>query len=387
MSYTEREMLKKRLLEQIEAEERLVRIYEADIQVTANLKRPRPSGIVESLESLLVDALGENEEDDDWLTALDALQSHHHDGTTTSGLTTTIAGTRTSSSSLSQQQPLLDTRWHDDPRLRRALPNITGIVFSVAKPVGATRTPGRGGDDGFATTTTTTATMMTTPATRLRSFYFQGHTMEDSTMVRIDFAMTLEVEFIATTTTKNSSSRISKVDLEFLNQHEEDELLDIMEVAKETRNIPLLFRQLLSWSKFHHRRNQVIELLQQQQKSSKQLVRVSTSVIQVNWSAESFLNISWRWKVSWATSGKDVLEIQTCRVAREHQTLAAAVMRSKGGLDNLIQCMGGDCEKALHLLLQAALPTSQSTCAMATGSGTVLEAFPQEETDEVHPMN
>jgi hypothetical protein len=91
--------------------------------------------------------------------------------------------------------------------------------------------------------------------------------MEDSTMVRIDFATTLEVEFIATTITKNSSSRISKVDLEFLNQHEEDELLDIMEVAKETRNIPLSLRQLLSWSKFHHRRNQVIELLSNKQKS------------------------------------------------------------------------------------------------------------------------
>jgi hypothetical protein len=40
VSYTEREMLKKRLLEQIEAEERLVRIYEADIQVTANSQTP-----------------------------------------------------------------------------------------------------------------------------------------------------------------------------------------------------------------------------------------------------------------------------------------------------------------------------------------------------------
>jgi hypothetical protein len=67
----------------------------------------------------LVDALGDNEEDDDWLTALDVFNLITTDGTTTLGLTTTIAGkTRTSSSSLSQQQPLLDTRWHDDPRLR-----------------------------------------------------------------------------------------------------------------------------------------------------------------------------------------------------------------------------------------------------------------------------
>lgn len=387
MSHTEREKLKRRLLEQIEAEERLIRIYEADIQVTAKRKRPRLSGTGESLESLLVDGLGDNQEDDDWLAALDALQSHGHDGTTSSGMTTTAAAastTRTSSSSSSHtHHPLLDIRWHDDPRLHRALPNVAGIVFSVAKPVGMTRTPGRSRDDGLATTTTTTTMTSTsrwtpTPTTRLRSFYFQGHTVEDSSTVRIDFSMTLEVEFTVTSTTKNSSSRVSKVDLDFFNQDEEDELHDIVQVAKETRNVPLLFRQLVSWSKFHHRRNQAIELLQQQQKSRKHLVRVNTCVIQVKWSADSFLSISWRWKVNWTTSGKDILEVQTCRVAREHQTLAAAVMRSKAGLDNLIQCVGGDCEKALHLLLQAALPTSGSTCTTASGPCNVLAAFAKE---------
>ena len=368
MSHTERETLKKRLLQQIEAEERLIRIYEADLKVTRNLKRPRLSGTVQSLESRLVDVLlvGDNP-DDDWLAALDALQSH--------GMTTTATMPSSSSSS---SQLLLDTRWQDDPRLHRALPNVAGIVFSVAKPVGTTRTRGRD-EEGLASTTTTTTsttartrTSATAPTTRLRSFYFQGHTMEDSSAVRIDFTMTLEVEFpVATTTNSSTGSRVSKVDLEFLNQEEEDELHDIIQVAQETRNIPLLFRQLLSWSKFHFRRNQVLELLQQQHKHSTHLARVSTCVIQVKWSDDSFLNISWRWKVNWATSGKDILEIQTCRVAREHQTLAAAVMRSKGGLDNLIQCVGGNCEKALHLLLQAALPTFPWTCTVvATGSDT-----------------
>jgi hypothetical protein len=291
---------KQRLLQQIAEEERLIRIYEADLKVTRSCKRPRPCS-AESLESLIVS----DEQDDNWLAALDALQSHDTNVT-------------------------LDTRWHDYPLLYQMLPHVGGIVFDAAKPVGTTRHEG---------------------GARFRSFYFRGY-INDAT--KVEFSMTLEVEF-------TTSARVSKVDLELSNK-EEEELQDIIKVAQETRNMPLLFRQLVSWSKFRRRRNRAIELFQQEHNG--QLERVSASLIRVKWSDDSFLGISWRWQVSWATSGKDVLEIQTCRVAREHQPLAAAVTRSKG-LQNLIQCVSGDCEKALSIILQAAIVKNSSFINLA----------------------
>lgn len=295
-----REKQKQRLLQQIRDEEHLIRIYKADLEVTRSRKRPRVvggGGAESSLASLIIASVKEDHEEDDWLAALDALQSRNTIG---SSLAT------------------LDTRWHDDPRMHRMLPFVSGIVLDATKPVGTPRIQGN---------------------LRYRSFYFRGYTNESD--IRVDFVMTMEVEF-------GISARVSKVDLSFSNYGEEEELQDIIKVVKESRNVPLMFRQLVSWSKFHYRRNKAMELFLEGRES---VLKVKTSVIRVQWSSDSYLDISWRWHVSWATSGNEVLEIQSCRVAREQEALAAAVTRSNG-LKNLLQCVGGDCEKALDIILQ-----------------------------------
>ena len=291
MSDQDREDLKQRLLQQIRDEERLIRIYAADLEVTRTRQRPRADGSESSsLASLIMES-----EEDDWLAALDALQSRDTSGSVT-----------------------LDTRWHDDPHIFRMLPLVSGIVLDETKPVGTIRIQGN---------------------LRYRSFYFRGYTVDSNT--RVDFEMTLEVEF-------GTSARVSNVDLVYSNFKDEEELHDIFQVAKESQNIPLMFRQLVSWAKFHDRRGKAMDLFLER---SEDLMKVSTCVIRVQWSLDSYLDICWRWQVNWATSGKEVLEIQNCRVAREQQALAAAVTRSNG-LKNLIQCVGGDCEKALDIILQ-----------------------------------
>ncbi|KAI2491652.1 hypothetical protein MHU86_22898 [Fragilaria crotonensis] len=301
MSDQNREELKQRLLQQIRDEERLIRIYTADLEVTRSRQRPRVWGGSESssLASLIVES---DDPEDDWLAALDALQSRDTSGTVT-----------------------LDKRWHDDPHIFRMLPLISGIVLDETKPVGTMRIQGD---------------------SKYRSFFFRGYTNDSN--VRVDFEMTLEVEF-------GTSARVSNIDLLLSNYKDEEELQDIIQVAKESRNVPLLFRQLVSWAKFHDRRHNAMALFLER---SENLVKVKTSVIRVQWSSDSYLDICWRWQVSWATSGKEVLEIRNCRVAREQQTLAAAVTRSNG-LKNLMQCVGGDCEKALDIILQVVVvPTS-----------------------------
>ena len=288
-----REKLKQRLLQQIRDEENLIRIYKADLEVTRTRQRPRIRS-QSSLASLIIES--DDNEEDDWLAALDALQSRNTIGS--SAVT-------------------LDTRWHDDPRMHRLLPLVSGIVLDETKPVGTTRIQGN---------------------VRYRLFYFRGYTSDSNT--RVDFVMTLEVEFAI-------SARVSKVDLSFSNC-EEEELHDIIQVVNESRNVPLMFRQLVSWAEFHHRRSKAMDLFLER---SENLAKVKTSVIRVQWNSVSYLDICWRWQVSWATSGNEVLEIQKCRVAREHEVLVAALTRSNG-LKNLVKCVGGDCEKALDIILQ-----------------------------------
>lgn len=282
------ESLKKRLLLQIKEEERLIRIYEADLAATRKRKRP-------ALTDPLV-IVPHQEEEDDWLSALDGLQSQ-------SGSIT------------------LDTRWHDDPQLHRILPHASGIAFSSAKPVGVTRRYGK---------------------TRTRSFRFQG-SLCSSESTRVNFSIVAQVEF------KETASRVFKVDIEFAGRKEDEELQEIIKVAEETCNIPLLFRQLLNWGIFDRRRTKVLDEIEG---GCSGIERVSATKVRIKWSDRSFLVICWKWKVSWATSGEEALTVEACRV-EQAQPLAAAVLRSSG-LQDLIQCLGS-CEKALRTLVQAAV--------------------------------
>ena len=112
----------------------------------------------------------------------------------------------------------------------------------------------------------------------------------------------------------------------------------------------MFFRQILSWAKLHGRRNKILDSILENGIDEK-LIRVCSSVIRVQWSAHSSMDICWKWQVTWATCGHEVLQISSCRVAREHEALAAAVTRSNG-LQDLVRCLDGDCEKALKMILQ-----------------------------------
>lgn len=282
-----RENRKKRLHQQIEEEERLIRIYEADWKVTRSRKRARSEVGLASTD----DDDDDDDDEDDWLAALNALQSQD------SG------------------PAKLDTRWHDDPLLYRILPHVGGIAFRSAKPVGITRKEG---------------------AARYRCYEFEGNICctDDGDMTKVDFCITMEVEF-------RDAAQVSRVEVALVtpSSEKQEELQDIIELVKETRNLPLFFRQLLNWSKFDGRRTQFLARF-----VADKIERPSPTLTRIHWHGTSHLDIRWQWKVDWASSGKDVLEIPEC------QPLAD---RSKG-LKQLIEAVGGSCEKALSILLKTA---------------------------------
>ena len=77
------------LLKWIQQEERLVRIYQADLAVTQRKHQQQHRG---------------EDPPDDWLETLDRLQSNDNSNS-------------------------LDTKWHDDP-IHRLLPRISGVQFT-----------------------------------------------------------------------------------------------------------------------------------------------------------------------------------------------------------------------------------------------------------------
>lgn len=305
MNTDHRENRKKRLLQEIDEEERLIRIYEADYELTKSRKRARGEAAV----VLVGDDDAMRSEEDDWLTALDALQSYDATG----------------------KPAQLDTRWHDDPLLYRTLPGIGGIAFRSAKP-GATRKDG---------------------AVQLRCYEFEGSVgfPEDgaSTMTPVDFCISMEVEF-------GEAAQVSKVDVTLPNFGVQEELQAIIKVVEDTRNLPLFFRQLLKWSKFDHRRKQLLARVT----NDARIERLSPTVVRIHWSGnDAVVDIRWQWEVNWAISGKDVLKISNCRVTQgQLQPLAAMISQCKG-LGQLLECVGGNCEEALKVLLKAACPPSE----------------------------
>jgi hypothetical protein len=301
MNPDDREQRRKRLLEEITEEERLVRIYEADYKVTKSRKRARGAAAV-----VLVDDAMQTDEDD-WLTALDALQSHDTTG----------------------RSAKLDTRWHDDPLLYRILPHVGGIAFKSAKP-GATRKDG---------------------AARYRCYEFEGSVgfTEDgpSMMTSVDFCIAMEVEF-------GEAAQVSKVDVILPSSDgTQEELQAIIQVVKGTRNLPLFFRQLLKWAKFDHRRKQFLARVTKDAR----IESVSPTLVRIRWSGDdAVVDIRWQWEVSWATSGKEVLEISNCRVKQGQRKHSAAAISQSKGLQQLLESVGGSCEEALKMLLQVANP-------------------------------
>jgi hypothetical protein len=283
-----REHRKKILLDKIGEEERLIRIYEADLMQT-RLQIP-----VTSLKRMTTDDQSE------------------YDQTGNDVLTDML------------MPSMLDKRWHDNPILYRILPLVSGIVFESAIPIRST----------------------IVELEQQGSFLIQGYT-SNCPEVKIQFHMNLSMDL-------TSDPFLSKVAMQIQNKYkEEEELNDIICLLEEKRNIPLALRQMTKWTEFHRRRNEALRKFQNQ--SDGKLERLSTSKFRILWSQESFFIMKWGWHVSWATSGQDKIHVLHCQIPRSstHEMIDASAIVLSNNLDQLLKCVGGDCERALDLILKA----------------------------------
>lgn len=238
-------------------------------------------------------------EEQDWLETLDALQSS------------------------STQK--LEFKAQDDPRIHRLLPLVSGVTFTSVRAL-----------EPHAPQTTTT-----------RSYQFQGTIRR-----QLVFTLTIKVELL--------KSRASIVDLVVsFEQQQSQELADIADVAKETRCIPLLFRNLAAWVDFDSRRSALLAKYQAVKRLSS-----DTFVLQVIDASSNTtlcsLEFVWKWKCSRYQEGREKMKLTNCSVSSEvriDQSELAQCLReikSPQGLNDLVESVGS-CEKAIQLLIQVLL--------------------------------
>jgi len=308
----EKERQKKILMQEIEKEERLIRVYEADLEWEKSRNRPRP--------------LNENEDEDDWLSMLDSLQSKEH----------------------SQETAVqLDRRWHDDPLLYRILPYVCGIAFDSAKPLDD---PTTSNTVGFSSTS--------------RSFEFQGRVCAlRATTVVFHIAISICIPL-----KRGEPTRVAKASLNFprLRLNDQKELQEISVVASETCNLPLTFRQLVRWAKFDFRRTRV--LLTHSCSYPNLIQRVDPYLVRLSLDkhAGSYVDIVWKWKVSWYSSGSAILTVAT---HFDSKSIVCSDILCSKGLQQLVEVYNGNCQIALGKILQA-----------------VAQVLPKENYETSHPV-
>jgi hypothetical protein len=172
---------KKDLLQQIQEEGRLIRIHEAELRLLGRSNTRKRC---------------DNDNDCDWLDTLDQLQCKQND-----------------------DEPTLDTRWHDDP-IHRVLPRIAGVFFT----------------DVFASSE--------------RCFEFHA-VVSAARATQLQFILVLEVE----------DSRIVHLAVRYPSMHETSELNDATQPALKGHNFPWVIRLLLRWAKLDAKRREIFQQL------------------------------------------------------------------------------------------------------------------------------
>lgn len=303
-SRCEKERQKKLLMQEIEEEERLIRIYEADLNWAKSRRRSHP--------------LSNNEDEDDWLSMLDTLHSKHHPNETNFEW---------------------DHRWHDDPLIYGILPYVSGILFDSAKPVDDHN---RTNSAGFSGT--------------IRSFEFRGHVCAmRATALVFHVSISVSLPF-----KREEPTEITTASLNFpqirIDHHEE--LQEISRVAGETRNLPLAFRQIVGWAKFDTRRTRV--LLDHASVHPSLIQRLNPFIFRLSLSEQSacYVDIMWKWQVRWDSSGVEKLSIAPHINSGSLICSDIDVLSSKG-LQHLIEVCENDCQMALTKILQTLTQESQ----------------------------
>lgn len=258
ISTSDQEEVKRQLLEQIREEERLIRIYEADLKLTQQSRQQLPN----------------LEEDDDWLAnTLDALQS--------------LGGSIE-----------FNCLWHDDPRLFKLLPFVSGIVFDSVKSTSKT------------------------------SFEFQARTFQ-TVIVRLN--VRVSVDF-------TSTPQVISIEVEFGDENEE--LREIAATATQTRNLVLLFRQTVQWARFEARRSTLLQ-------NYPSIERPCKHILRIRFNDTDYCEIIWKFR-----QGYDQLELGDCQVDSQPTAAMTAVEQSEG-FKHLLTCTNGSCEGALRILFEA----------------------------------
>lgn len=189
---------KRYLLQQIQKEERLVRIYEAELSVLrGNKKRRRYSYCYDEERDINNNDGDDDDEDRDWLETLDQLQCKKND-----------------------DDSILDTRWHDDP-IHRVLPRIAGVHFTHVAP-----------------------------SSLAASFEFHA-VISAARATPLKFCLVLEVK----------GHRIVRLAVTYPNMQDTSELNDATQCALEANNLPYLIRLLVTWAKLDAQRHNVFHQL------------------------------------------------------------------------------------------------------------------------------
>ena len=383
-----RSRAKELLLHQIAHEERLIRIHQAELDRNMSLSIAVATQQQEQQQSHSLENdnnYATEEEEEDLMKTLDSLQSF---GTTTT--TTPIA--------------MLESKFQqNDPRIHRLLPFVSGVSFTFVRSL---HHPFLQQENVALTTTTTTKR-------RCRLYEFQGNLVDNPT---ISFSILCHVECdcscpccycchdveydnLATTTTSRRARVVALTttldDTTTTTTSCSQEVTNISKVASQLCSIPFWIRQLVSWDNLESRRTQFLQQCQEvygctaitrvsaetfciqlsstmsddnnnNNNNNMQLVSSSSS------SCGCSLQLVWRWTCTLQEQhGREEVYVKTCLVSPHVKTklrilsnqseqqldsnnwLLQEIICNPQGLSDLVASVGGSCEQAIRLLLQA----------------------------------
>ena len=349
-----------RLRQQVAEEKRLIRIYEASLDLA--LSRSKEHMLVEEEDD-------DDDDDDDWLETLDALQSK----------TTTTAGTAPWQ---------FDSKWHDDPLLQRLMPSVCGIRFTDARLLSAATNNNNNNNINSVTNNARTYRLEATILPRRKN---NNNNTDSSCGLRCVVVMRVVLgvpkdddedeentripEPASSTGGGGGAAVVDRVGVDFFRNDSVafscPELARIARVARDHCNLPLLFRQLLSWMDLDDRRNQLLKeyhpRLERWSLEEPHRIRVRPMTHhhhdhhhhQQQEQDTPLVVLVYQWCVDWQTAGHEELRFESLNqdeLLLTQDTIATILNQQY--MEDLVASLQGSKEKALRMILTVFFPES-----------------------------